>query len=126
MEKQTHGTNGLSTGFPAPNSHSIQHGPEGAGGSSGTEAHLQLGGRVGSVQLHSSVKEEREQQFLGQATEVDFGLHERSWEMRRIGSSAGCDTRIGLSHAPLQWLKGTLPVPLLRWAHPGQIGVAAP
>lgn len=74
MERQTHSTNGLSTGFSAPDSHSIQQGPEEAGGSSGTEAHLPPGGRVGSVQLHSSVKEEREQQFSGSGYGGGFWL----------------------------------------------------
>lgn len=37
---------GSSTGFPALNSHSIMQGPEGAGGSSGTETCLPPGGQA--------------------------------------------------------------------------------
>lgn len=100
---------GSSTGFPALNSHSIMPGPEGTGGRSGTET-CKRGNNS----------------FQSQVTEVNYGLCERSQEMWRIGSPAGCDTSVDLSCTPLPWPKGTLPVPLLRWEHSGWTEGAVP
>lgn len=56
-------TVGSSTGLPAPNSRSIMQGPEGAGGRSGTETYLPLGGRAACS--CTAAREEGEQQFSG-------------------------------------------------------------